>query len=425
MLRTCSLCLSLLLPSALPGLAQTPPQTFRNVEVRGAELVPKDDIRLTCGDLAGIALDEAQLRSVEDCLMSTGVFESVVVAGRGEALVIEVVELESRPGRVDAGIAWVNDHGLTGTLAYEQINLIPGAYTSVRFGYAEEYRSYAANLYRRESFGPALHLGLDIAGERTGFDDRSFSTRSDQVEAYLAWTPREGLRAELGLGYRDHALFAVEPGASALLIRESGQATGPFLHAVLAYRSRGAEGAGDLTLRLDQYLWNLGTGQGVAETRLEAGLRQPLGARTDLVLGLRGGIVAGQGGHYTTALDRSFLGGETFRGFAPRGLGPSDAGDRLGGNRSLIGSVELQRDLGAVRDQALRGGVFVDLGSVWSLDDTLGGAIGDAAHLRSSIGLSLTFDLAEVPVALYLATPLGHEPGDRRQVFGLSATARF
>ncbi|MEH6775043.1 MAG: hypothetical protein V7668_14045, partial [Cereibacter changlensis] len=63
--------------------------------------MPKDDIRLTCGDLAGIALDEAQLRSVEDCLMSTGVFESVVVAGRGEALVIEVVELESRPGRVD------------------------------------------------------------------------------------------------------------------------------------------------------------------------------------------------------------------------------------------------------------------------------------------------------------------------------------
>lgn len=45
--------------------------------------------------------------------------------------------------------------------------------------------------------------------------------------------------------------------------------------------------------------------------------------------------------------------------------------------------------------------------------------------MRSSSGLSLTFDVAEIPVSLYLAKPLRKQSGDETQAFGLSFSARF
>lgn len=85
----------------------------------------------------------------------------------------------------------------------------------------------------------------------------------------------------------------------------------------------------------------------------------------------------------------------------------------------------MQHVLGDVMGSAFRGGVSMDFGTVASLDNTMGGRTDDAMHLRSSIGISLTFDVAKVPVCLYLATPTRDRPGDMRQVFGLSAMARF
>ncbi|MBL4919414.1 BamA/TamA family outer membrane protein [Szabonella alba] len=420
------LALPFTLMSGLPLLAQTEVgRVYDRVEVRGAEFIPEEDIRLTCGALEGIALDGLQLRSVEECLMMTGVFEEVRVSGQGDVLIIDVTEVESRPGRIDAGVAWVNDYGLAGTLAYEQFNLIPDTFLGIRSSYAQDHRSYALNLYRKEAFGPDLHFGLELEGERTRHDDRSFATRSDLAEIYLGWTPLEDTRLEFGLGYRDHRMFDLDPGASALLQAERGRVGAPFLHLALVWGQGSDEDPRSHSLRLDQYFWNLGTGSQVAETRLEANSRFALGERSTLLLGVRAGIVAGRKGHDTTVLDRAFLGGETFRGFAPRGLGPADAGDRLGGNRYVVGSVEYQRVLGSVSDNAIRGGIFMDVGSLWSLDNTLGGVIDDKARLRGSIGVSMTFGVGELPVSLYLATPLKRQNGDRRQVFGLTAAARF
>ena len=422
----CRLALPIALLGGLPALAQpVPGHVYDRVEVRGAEFIPEEDIRLTCGELEGIELDALQLRSVEDCLMMTGVFQEVRVSGRGDVLVIDVTEVESRPGRIDAGIAWVNDYGLAGTLTYEQFNLIPDTYLGISSSYARDHRSYALDLYRKEAFGPRLHFGLDIEGERTRHDDRSFATRRDQAELYLGWTPLDDTRLEFGLGYRSHRMFDLDAAASPLLQAERGEVSAPFLHVALVW-GRGAEqDPSSHSLRLDQYFWNLGSASRVAETRLEAKSRFALGDKTALMLGLQAGIVEGLNGYQPTVLDRAFLGGETFRGFAPRGLGPADGGDFLGGNRYVVGSVEVQRVLGTVSETPIRGGIFMDVGSLWSLDNTLGGVIDDKARLRSSIGLSMTFGVGQIPVSLYLATPLKHEAGDKRQVFGLTAAARF
>lgn len=407
---------------ALPSLAQG--EIYQAVEVRGAELVPEEDIARTCGDLTGIEVDAMTRAAVEDCLMSTGVFTRVALIPEGEVLVIDVTEVEARPGRLDFGIAWESDTGLFATMSYEQMNLIPNTYISIRSQYSHEYRSYDVNLYRREAFGPKLHFGLQLSGARQAFDDLAFETESDHAEIYAAWTPTEALRAELALGYRRHALFNVTPAASALLLREAGTVEAPYLHFVLAYATDATEKFG-YDLRADQYFWNLGSDTPVSETRLEANLRRSLSEPMTLLASLKGGWVSGQNGQATTALDRLYLGGESLRGFAPRGIGPKDRADHLGGNRYASASLELQRRLGSALDTEFRGGIFFETGALWGLDDTLGGAIDDRAHLRSSLGLTLSFEIGEVPVSLYLAKPVQQRQGDETQVFGLTAAARF
>src|SRR5690606_27008865 len=99
---------------ALPAAARI----YDRCELRGAAFSPPDDIRRTCGALEEIPLEAAELAEVERCLMSTGVFERVSVTGQGDALVIDVTEVEQRPGRIEAAIAWVNDRSLTGSLSY-------------------------------------------------------------------------------------------------------------------------------------------------------------------------------------------------------------------------------------------------------------------------------------------------------------------
>lgn len=417
-----SLAATLLLGAlTLPAAARV----YDRVEVRGAEFVPQDDIRRACGALDGIALEAADLAGVERCLMSTGVFERVSVSGQGDALVIDVTEVEQRPGRIEAAISWVNDRSLTGSLSYEQYNLLPDTFAAVHGDFSRDAKSFDISLYRADAFRPGLHFGIDILGQRSNFSDLAFSMRSHQAEFYLAATPDEATRIEYGIGWRDHRLFGLDADASPLLQREQGQLDAPFLRLGFSHGDRAGGKTGGLFVQFEQFLWNLGTSSPISETRLELDARHVLAGGTVLMLGLDGGIVAGLSGNDTTALDRVFPGGDSFRGFAPRGIGPADGDDFLGGNRHLILSAEVQHELGKVMGTALRGGIFADLGSVWGLDDTLGGRIDDKAHIRSSIGLSLTFDVASTPVSLYAAVPVRHQPQDERQVFGLSVNARF
>jgi outer membrane protein insertion porin family len=415
-----SLALGVSVIVATPSAART----YQEVVVRGADLIPADDISKTCGELQDIYLDEVELNSVEDCLMSTGVFERVSVTGEGDMLVIHVDEIEQQPGRIDAAVSWMNDRGLTGTLSYNQFNLIPDTYTSVQGDFGQEAESFDINLYRPEAFGPDLHFGIDVVGQRTDYDDLAFSVRSYQAEVYLALTPDDSTRLEYGFGYRDHRMYDLDADASPLLRQEEDQLKAPFLRFGFSYRKEPEGGAG-FSAQFEQFLWNIGTSRPVSETRLELESRQSAGFGNELLVGLDAGLIAGLSGNDTTALDRVFPGGDSFRGFAPRGIGPAEEGDLLGGNRYLILSIELQRDLGRVMDREIRGGIFTDIGTVWALDNAQGGRIDDDADIRSSLGLSLTFDIAETPISLYAAAPLKRQSQDKRQNFGLSVSARF
>jgi len=418
-----------LLAVAGPVLARV----YDSVEVRGAEFIPEDDIRATCGAMPGVDYADYEMAAIEDCLRLTGAFSGVKVYPDGDSMVIEVEEIDTRPGRIEAALSYVPQDGLVGELSAEKYNLFPKTYGAIHLSFNAKVKTLEVNLFKADALGETLDLGLDIIGRDAAFDEWNYAERGLRAEPYISWTSQDRHRLEAGLGWRNYRMTEVASTASALISRESTDGiSAPYGRVSLVYESSAeklSDGSGGAqagyAIRLDQYLWNLGTSEPLSDTRFEVRTWLPLARNYRLITTLRAGSVTGLNGNATRAIDRYYLGADTFRGFAPRGIGPRDAGDALGGNNYFTGSVEIQRDIGKVLSLPMRAGVFLDVGANWGLNDTLGGRIDDGWHNRSSVGLSMTFEVADAPVSLYVAKPVRQRPGDETQTFGLSFSARF
>ena len=73
------------------------------------------------------------------------------------------------------------------------------------------------------------------------------------------------------------------------------------------------------------------------------------------------------------------------------------------------------------------GGAFIDVGSVWGLDDTAGttGPVDDSMKLRSAAGVSLLWDTALGPLRFNFSKALRKESYDKEQSFDLTISTKF
>ena len=128
--------------------------------------------------------------------------------------------------------------------------------------------------------------------------------------------------------------------------------------------------------------------------------------------------------------DRFFANGK-IRGFEPAGIGPRDPantdGDALGGNMFAVARFEADFPLGLPEEYGMSGGLFADIGSVWSLDDVSGyqNPVDDGFHLRSSIGVSVFWTTPIGPLRFNFAKALNKQDYDKEQVFDLTISTQF
>jgi outer membrane protein insertion porin family len=127
------------------------------------------------------------------------------------------------------------------------------------------------------------------------------------------------------------------------------------------------------------------------------------------VLSLRGEV--GYAGSHTPVFESFHAGGfRTLRGFAFRGVGPSDRGIEVGGDFELLGSLEYQAPI--LASDRLYAVGFIDSGTVERSVEI--------RDYRISTGLGLRIQipqLAPVPIALDFAVPVVKAHGDHTQLF--------
>jgi outer membrane protein insertion porin family len=116
-------------------------------------------------------------------------------------------------------------------------------------------------------------------------------------------------------------------------------------------------------------------------------------------------------GENTPVYERYFAGGfRSIRGFAFRGVGPSDGFAMLGGDFQFLNSVEYQFPI--LANDKFYGVAFVDSGTVESKVDL--------NNYRVSAGFGVRFQLpmlGQVPIALDFGFPIVKASTDQKQVF--------
>ena len=125
----------------------------------------------------------------------------------------------------------------------------------------------------------------------------------------------------------------------------------------------------------------------------------------------KAGSVNGYNGKYQPLSSNFRLGGKKLRGFKAGKVGPRTGSSYTGGQYFYLTSFETNIDLN-FDTYDITSTLFVDLGSVWGLENPAYSEINDDHNLRSSFGVNFNWDSAVGPINIIYARILESELTD-------------
>ena len=132
--------------------------------------------------------------------------------------------------------------------------------------------------------------------------------------------------------------------------------------------------------------------------------------RDDIILtsDLSSGIISGSD---ASIMNRFTLGGDRLKGFRNQGIGPYDTlyNTPLGGKMFTSLSLQASFPIGVPEEYGIFGGLFIDTGSLWGLDNTDSGRVDDSANIRSAAGVSIFWASAIGPLRFNWSRPIKRE----------------
>jgi outer membrane protein insertion porin family len=148
--------------------------------------------------------------------------------------------------------------------------------------------------------------------------------------------------------------------------------------------------------------------------------------RDDIILSsdLSSGLILGSDANI---MNRFTLGGDRLKGFKNQGVGPFDTlyNSPLGGKMFTSLSLQASFPIGVPEEYGIFGGLFIDTGSLWGLDNTASGRIDDGANIRSAAGVSIFWDTVIGPLRFNWSRPIKKETYDVIENFRFTVDTRF
>ena len=126
---------------------------------------------------------------------------------------------------------------------------------------------------------------------------------------------------------------------------------------------------------------------------------------------LQGGNINGYNDKYSPLSSNFKLGGKRLRGFKSGKVGPRLGNSYAGGQYFYVTSLETNIDL-EIDAFDITTTAFIDVGSVWGLENPAYSSIDDKHEARSSIGINLNWDTAIGPINIVYANVIKSNRND-------------
>tara|TARA_B100002019_G_C21268039_1_gene600503 strand:- start:1117 stop:3378 length:2262 start_codon:yes stop_codon:yes gene_type:complete len=165
------------------------------------------------------------------------------------------------------------------------------------------------------------------------------------------------------------------------------------------------------SFEIDQELAGVGGTSYFIKNRLNYSTYKRLSDKFIGAFKFQAGNLNGYNGKYAPLSSNYKLGGKRLRGFKSGKVGPRTGNSYTGGQYFYLTSVEtnIDFDLDAFD---ITSTLFLDVGSVWGLENPAYSSINDDHNVRSSLGVNFNWDSAIGPINIIYATILESENTD-------------
>ncbi len=418
------------------------PRVFvERIDIEGNATTLDRVVRRQFRTVEGDPFNPREIRDAAERIRALGFFSKADVDAReGSApdQVVVDVDLEEQPtGSLGFGATYSSASGVGFNVSFSERNFL-GRGQALRFEFASTTDSGVYSF----SFTEPAFLGRDLSfgvfaryAENNTVINTSYNTRLGEGGLSLEFPVSEFGRFGVNYKVRASEVKDVPAASSAILIAED--ARGLEYDSILGYSysyrtlQGGLNPEAGVLFRWSQDFAGLGgDNEYVNSEVLVVGERKIMNDEVTLRAIFEGGAHVSFGGGVSRVTDRFTLNGK-MRGFDANGVGPRDLGaantDLLGGNYYAVARFEAEFPLGLPEEYGIHGGVFLDVGTLWGLDNTAGtgGPVDDSAHLRSSVGISIFWDTPIGPLRFNFAKPIEKRPYDLEREFDLTISTRF
>jgi outer membrane protein insertion porin family len=410
------------------------------IDIEGNATTLDQVIRRQFRTVEGDPFNPREIRQSAERIRALGFFsDAQVEAEPGSAAdqVVVNVDVEEQPtGSLSLGLSYSVNDGTGINLGFSEANFLGrGQNLSLSLSTAADNQNSSFSFTEPALLGRDLRFSVG-AYYRTSENDNSFyNTRNAGITTGIGFPVGE--QSELGLNLRlsDDRLWNVGTDSSPILQREDDIEALSTLSLGWSYefdnRITGLNPKGGVLLRFSQDYAGFGADTNYLETNVFALAETKVVNEEVTVRAIfEGGSINSFGGTSSRVTER-FFARNKIRGFEPNGLGPRDLGsvnqDALGGNLFVAARFEADFPVGLPEEYGITGGAFLDVGSVWSLEDTAGatGEVDDSFIPRAAIGLSVFWDTPIGPLRFNFSHALKKEDYDKEQNFDFTISTQF
>jgi translocation and assembly module TamA len=350
--------------------------------VSGTKRYPDSAVENLCPFRPGDTYERDRLQQYQRRLLETGYFASVqadidTAPDTAAAAPVRIAVLEASKHRIETGVGYTTDGGVSVELSYGNQDVGDGAW---------RFRS-ALRVDQKEQ---SLNLDLD-SPPQPGAHWNNFFGRAQHTDIQGQET------REVAVGIAHNFGFERTPSALIVSLNADEQRVGGFpdndTHAVYVGHRRTFRRTDEVVSPRSGYFGALEIGGGLPEASTRAFLRGvasgtlliPYGRSSDFALRVQAGAVLSNAREGIPAVFLFRTGGDqTVRGYAYQSLGVQQGSAVVGGRRVFVSSVEYTRWIGEGWGLA----TFVDAGDAWDNGVRFNPAFGYGVgvRVRSPIG---------------------------------------
>ncbi len=404
------------------------------IEVEGNSTTLDEVIRLQFDFVEGDPFNRRKVLEAVDKIRGLGFFSNVETSTRNgsapEKIIIEVKLTEKPTGSLGIGAGYNSSDGTVATFNVNERNFL-GKGQTVQLDLSTSKIEKQTELgFEDPSFlGRNLLAGISFGQTSTTPSSVPLSTDKLYFEPKIGFplSRDSKLTIEYSFDQEDVKLTTASNLVSPIIRDDVGKKNKSaliFIYSLDKTNSVVTPTAG-YDFRIIQELNGLGGDISFSKTNLNFRTYRTI-LRDDIILSsnLSSGVIVGSD---ASLMNRFSLGGDRLKGFRNQGIGPYDStyDTHLGGKMYTSLSLEASFPIGIPEEYGIYGGIFLDTGSLWGLDNTDSGRIDDSSEIRSALGFSIFWESAIGPLRFNWSSPIKKETNDVTENFRFTIDTRF